>query len=702
MQANFIKVDLHIHTPASKSCYKLSGVDYDTEFFDILFRAKEQNIKLISFTDHNSIQGYKHLINIKSKLLNQKNSLEQITDSEQSKKLLKQNKLLLDLLDDVRVLPGIEFEVNNCIHLLIIFSEDTQIEQIEQFLSDGGYSSDNYGLERPNILSKWDIFSFFEASKKYKCIIIDAHSDSDKGILKTIPPGTAKAACFSSPQLNAISCSNEKERNKLSIALDTSKEYSRQYPLTFVNFSDAHSSDKVGAQVTWIKMETPSFENLKFALLNPSEMVSTEEPSLVKILDRLKKSDNSLCVADYDTPLIQKLICGLTNTKGGHVLIGIEDNKKFHPGIHYINERLTPQKENFDQIVEGIENLPRISITTYPMQNEKAVFSLRIQKSDNLIGIKGDSTVYSIDKNKLNKLSVNQVQKLIEDRTLKSLEPKVSTKLKSVEKECSLIKHIFTSVPIMRKFESNSIKTSFRIEAREPIELNNELINKLDDPLYTNGYSRGNLLFAKGILPPRLQYGFLRYSPPLFFLRTKLDIIEKETIYVLPGGAVFYSKRDYPFFSQNCPVVLVLHDEPSNAPYGMPFTTCFFKSSFLYWYVLNKFNSSDYASNDIITNINFPKINTHLPENIKMLEELKIDFNKILYYEKKYLIEYRKLKTDEEITKMTESHNSIIDPLAGNIDNIIFNLVGVSSSDINVIGDYLRLNSVYPYFKINS
>lgn len=207
MLAEFVKIDLHIHTPASVSDYK--GMKDDNEYFAILKEAKSKHLSIIAFADHNSIQGYKRILELKATLYIQRNSISQITDSDQGKSLLNDIDSRLSLFQDILILPGIEFEVNDGIHLLVIFNQNTTVQQIDKFLSDGGYSPNDFGLETPSTFAKWDIFTLYEESKKYDCLVIDPHTDSNKGIYNTIPKGNTRAHCFSSPQLNAVCFKSE-------------------------------------------------------------------------------------------------------------------------------------------------------------------------------------------------------------------------------------------------------------------------------------------------------------------------------------------------------------------------------------------------------------------------------------------------------------------------------------------------------------
>ena len=50
-------MDLHLHTPASVD-YQEPGVTY----LDILKRAEARGIDIIAFTDHNTISGYRQMM----------------------------------------------------------------------------------------------------------------------------------------------------------------------------------------------------------------------------------------------------------------------------------------------------------------------------------------------------------------------------------------------------------------------------------------------------------------------------------------------------------------------------------------------------------------------------------------------------------------------------------------------------------------
>jgi hypothetical protein len=98
MKEDFVKVDLHIHTPAS-SCYK--GAKTDDEYLQIIRKARAKGLSIIAITDHNSIEGYRTILKIKEGLVNEKRSLSAITDSKQAKSRLKSLESDLEIFNNI-------------------------------------------------------------------------------------------------------------------------------------------------------------------------------------------------------------------------------------------------------------------------------------------------------------------------------------------------------------------------------------------------------------------------------------------------------------------------------------------------------------------------------------------------------------------------------------------------------------------------
>lgn len=696
---NFFKIDLHIHTPSS-SCYK--GKKDDEEYFKILETAKKNDLRIIAITDHNSIEGYKKLLCIKEALAAKRDSYQEITDSKEVHSKIIDIKRKLSLFSNILILPGIEFEVSNGIHLLVIFNPSVNTDIIERFLLDGGYDKNSSGIEEPSILSKWDILTFFQETKKYDCIVIDAHTDSNKGIYNTIPSGMLRANCFKADQLVAVCFNNEKQKNQLQHTIQTSKDYSRSTSLSFVNFSDAHNHTDVGSRHTWVKLKEVTFEELKSAFINPSEMVTIEKPSIERILNRLIKDDNSYGLLDLSPENIdtfQQLACALNNSIGGFILFGVSDKKnKIGLSLQDVPQNMQESKKQefidiINSVKENIEPQFYFRITPYYLQNQRVIISVNIPKNRNLVSIKDDGRLFTIKNKQLHTMGAQDVQFLISERTTDEISSVVSKKIAQIKKDCQLVETYFSSLPIIRRFEQNSKKVKFKLKVEQSVKLSDIEIEKLLK-YPANGKSKGNIFFLREVTPSRYPSAYLRYSLPLFNIRKptlKPDTVP--TIYIAPGGGIFFSPRNYSYFSNLTHPILKYRPEHDDK-YSYKFITCFLKSSFWLWYCNNKFASTDNFSPTVFNSIRYPNLLMN-GFTTNLLSEIEHKFDLISKEEMGFLKKIPSIERPEDQNELVILHNRKVDTFAYAIDKAIYTLIGLSEYEIGIIEQNLRLNEIY-------
>jgi len=694
MEDKFVKADLHIHTPSSK-CYK--GAKNDNEYLKILQKAKDEDIKIIAITDHNTIEGYRKLIEIKSSLLTTRNSLIKITDSNQAAKELKITEDKLIFFENILILPGVEFEANPGVHILIIFNPTVSNDEINDFLKQGGYDKDNSGLETPTIISKWDILDLFAEASKYDTLIIDAHTDSNKGILNTTQKGTYRANCFSSSYLKAVCYKNVKQKDLLQTTILNADEYKRSTPLAFVQFSDSHNVDELGKHFTWIKIGSLSYNSVKAAFLNPDENISVEFPSTKKILDNLLKKDNSFGIndlTDNNLAIAQKYIAGLNNSDGGYILFGISEIKS-KIGLH-INDSKKDINDYVEKIIScfsSLEHMNDLKINIYQLLNDSIVISLFINKSNYLMGIKENNLVYSIINNKLATLSPKQIQSLIEDRRTQQIELKIKERIKVIESESQKINNYFDLLPLLRSFEEKSfpLYPLIKVAPLLPNKLKSIESEKLEKTEY-NGKSRGNITFFVKDIEPRLGDAYLRYSLPLFNLKssTKTPVVQ-ETVYMVPGSATFYAKKEYPFFSENNFPILKIASRDTKYLSNKIICT-YLKSSINLWYCLNLLGDINLMKAEIFQEIRIPYINSTLHK--PFIEKISSLFDKIIEAENNVLIQISSVH-DKEKADIIINHNSLIDNYAYEIDRMFYSILGLTDVQVEVIENNLRSANIY-------
>ncbi len=702
MEQKFRKIDLHIHTPASK-CYK--GPNNDEEYLKIIESAIKRKIEIISITDHNTVDGYKKILSIKNELLKRKNNLSEITDSKQSKSQVTEIIKKIELYSKVLILPGIEIEVRPGIHILVIFNAEIDVDQIDKFLFEGGYSKDIQGMEDPTFPAQWDVLDLYEISKNYDCILIDPHTDSNKGILNSTPKGSYRAECFRSEQLVGVCYKSESQKDKLYNTIVTTGNYVRKTPISFIKFSDAHKIDDVGKYFTWAKLEKLDFVSLKTAFTNPTENISVIQPSISKILDGLIDLKNSFGVTDLSDDsieLISKFICALNNTEGGFILIGVSDRKNRigieiekedrNEKIDILMSRLKPCLNKLD--LSRYENF-NIRINPYPISNNRIILSLFIESSNKFISLKNDSSIFAIKDEELTTLAVHELQSIVEERTTTIIEKRIQRRITKIEKECTVVINYFCSLPLLTKIESsgtNLFRTlDFRIE--KCTVLNDSDIN-ISKKMNSNGASRGNVSIFLERQPPRYEYAYLRYSMPKFNLKSIPKNPERaETIYAVPGGGVFWSNTEISLASDSEIELLKFKSKKQN--YSNKFITCFLKSSLCLWYCLNKYEDIDLYRPKIFEDLILPKIGSTYDSQHKIVANIESFFDDIIQLEKKFLVASRLNKKDARQLKLIERHNSVVDKKAYSIDRNIFELFHLSQDEVAIIENNLKANDIY-------
>jgi len=692
MVEEFIKMDLHIHTPKS-DCYK--GEKTEDEYLRILRQAKAKGLKVIAITDHNSIEGFNEYAFLEAKLTKRKNELKSSDSTTEVKELRRVEKDLL-LFKEIVIFPGIEFEVKNNVHMLVIFDRNTPLERMEKLLLDGGYRE--FGEENPKVTSNWDIIDLYENSSSYDCIVLDAHTDSNKGMWNNTNPGTYRARCYTHPQLYGIGYKSESQRENISRVINTAREYIRGNPLSFVKFSDAHSFTEVGSQFTWLRNnDLFDLSYLKVAFRNPTEYISVEEPSLAKILDNIIGLPNTFGIPDIkdeNKEYFKKLICGLNNSEGGYILFGLSNDLKKR-GI-YIGKgdlkNISQITAEIDKCIDCIDESPELRKTIYSLMVDKAIFSIRVLPGARIIGTKDEGKIYSVRDNRLVTLSVLETRNLVEAKFADTIETKIGKHIEEVEKDCGQVKAYFESLPIIRKFETQSYIPTFELKYEEAIELEDEEIGKLKRDPY-NGFSKGNLFFLREQIKPRLEDTYLRYSLPMFTIQ-KLGIPSKKepTIYIVPGGGVFYSDRDYPFYSETELAVIKL--QGTFKLHSRKLITCFLKSSFNLYYLNNNFDSEDIYSQSVFNKIRLPILNYKIPDVREKISAIERKFDQIIGLEKQCLRGIHNID-EEKLPERLKNHNLEVDKIAYEIDLLICDLLNMSPMEVDTIERYLRLNNIY-------
>ncbi len=340
------RVDLHVHTPASHD-YEEPNITY----LDILKQAERRGLSIIAFTDHNTVNGYRNMMN-EIEHLEYLEKLDRIRPDELAR-LNEYRRLLQKIL----VLPGFEFTATFGFHILGIFPPDKPLRDIEHILMDlrvPGHALDK-GLTEAGATS--DVLQAYEAIDEAGGIAIAAHANSSNGVAMRGRDlgGQTRIAFTQDPHLHAIEFT-DLDRGRYSSAhlfTGVKPEYPRR--MFAIQGSDAHrlTASKenakrlgVGERATEIQLDEVSFEALRNVFLSQDfsrvrpvfDVLDLPEDELVKARER----GPSATVAFYASlpkrgdrfAAVLRDICAMANGEGGNIFIGCDakPNKKA-PGI---------------------------------------------------------------------------------------------------------------------------------------------------------------------------------------------------------------------------------------------------------------------------------------------------------------------------------------------------------------------------------
>lgn len=180
----FRKIDLHIHTPASK-CFKIKTVKADA----IIEKSIEMGLDAIAITDHNSAEW-----------------IDVIKDKAKSTPLV--------------IFPGVEITTSEGIHIVALFDIDKSKAYIENFLGAIDITPDKYGAT--DAISKFNAQQVIEKIVERGGLAVLAHVDGYKGAFKELD-GNPRLNLFNEAEYSALEC----EGKTLPSALKKEKGFKR-------------------------------------------------------------------------------------------------------------------------------------------------------------------------------------------------------------------------------------------------------------------------------------------------------------------------------------------------------------------------------------------------------------------------------------------------------------------------------------------
>jgi hypothetical protein len=337
------RVDLHIHTPASTDFLE-PGVSY----LDILRAAEQKNLDIIAFTDHNTMAGYRTMM----EEIHQLELLEQLGRLREEEKA--QLREYRRLLQKVLVLPGFEFTATLGFHILGIFSPEADVRELEFILRQLNIPPDILDAGGCEVGATTDVLTAYRVINEAGGLVIAAHANSNHGVaMRGLGfGGQTRIAYTQDPHLHALEVTDleKKGRRTTSRFFDGSRpEYPRR--MHCIQASDAHRltqtpRDKkhlgVGDRVTEVLLPEVSFAALREVFLG-NDFARTRPYRAAKApvdFIRAARDEGPSIVQDFHTGYTRRGgrlyavladVCAFANTNGGTVYVGVSADPRERP-----------------------------------------------------------------------------------------------------------------------------------------------------------------------------------------------------------------------------------------------------------------------------------------------------------------------------------------------------------------------------------
>jgi len=228
--AKYRKVDLQIHTPASK-CYEQP----DATAQQIVEAAIKQGLEIIAITDHNTTEF-----------------VDRAMDAAKGTPL--------------HVFPGVEITSAGG-HILAIFDRDRPLKDLDDLLPRVGILADMRG--KKEAIGK-DAEAVIREIDDLGGIAIAAHANSSNGVLQNMQ-GQHRIRICSMPELGALEFTSRKDVENFSTGKVSG------YPKkACLQGSDAHAVEQIGRRFTYLKMDIVSLNGIRQAVLDHDVKIKFE------------------------------------------------------------------------------------------------------------------------------------------------------------------------------------------------------------------------------------------------------------------------------------------------------------------------------------------------------------------------------------------------------------------------------------------
>jgi hypothetical protein len=414
--AQWRRVDLHLHTPASAD-YLDPGVSY----LDILRQAESRGLDIIALTDHNTVAGYGTMM----EEIRQLELLEQLgrLRNEEKQGLSEYHRLRKQVL----VLPGFEFTATLGFHILGIFASDTGVRELEFILRQLNVPLDKLDAGSGEVGATSDVLTAYRVIDEAGGIVIAAHVNSSHGVAMRGMgfSGQTRIAYTQDPHLHALEVTDLEKKGRRTTArfFDGSRpEYPRR--MHCIQGSDAHRLVRdpgdakhlgVGDRVTEVLLPEVSFAALREVFLG-NDFARTRPYRAAKApVDYIQaaREEGSTIVQDFHPGYTRRGgrlyailadVCAFANTNGGTLYVGISaDARERPPGVNNSSRLVGTLQEEIERRIT-----PPLEVTV-DVQSTQGVKVVR------LVVPRGEDPPYAIDDSKIYVRSEAETHRAVRD-----------------------------------------------------------------------------------------------------------------------------------------------------------------------------------------------------------------------------------------------------------------------------------------------
>ncbi len=706
-------VDFHVHTVASRDFESASSArtaeQVDSAYMSLLEQAVRGEIQVMVIADHNSLEGYKRLLELKADLERTKRTLAR-TGSPLPAEVQRQ----IERFDSIVILPGTELDVDPNIHVVVIFDPQTQLDGIDHFLQRAGYPEERRGSAKDPVHAQWNLEVVCSEANEIGAVVIAAHVDSDKGLYEVSKNwGLKRAAAFTNPKLQAMEFVNPVSRDQIR-SLMTQPDYTRPTPLAFVQSSDFHGREDqtLGARVTWVRLDTVKREPIEVykaiqkALRNPDECLSAPgRPELHEIMERLR---DRACIKSLDDRSdIDSLchhVCAFANSGDNTIVIGRNEKGNL---IGFEAGDATEVEDRIRAVIgEQVSPEPRYTIQVYPYYGNKFVATVRVNLHSSICVCKRNDRVHILKDGGVRQASSSEVIQLAEEVFLRRYSPlSISSHIERLAQQLSGTRDSIDVIPLVRKIEAraNPLSRLFQRPTYGDV-LTLEFGRAID--IGYHGHPLGDIVVVEPD-PPRQEGDYIRFTACLGKLDASHAIpsetkrFEGSKLVIVSGGAVYIDHGDHFAVCKEKPPLICQPDSDYNGP-SLEFLIAYLKSAIPIWYADRCLGSVDIYDQTVLARIPIPI------DPPKEYEDTVVEISsQIIALEKEFLEEDHaaitknpKQREDpdqewlEERILATIEHNRKAGCLMAKLETTLFKMFDLSDIESAIMQDGIRASAL--------